>query len=228
MYNIGSIIDELGISAEVVARFAVIALIAAVIGLVISVITYVFQAVGFYSVAKRRGISGAWLAWFPVAQYWVAGSIADNYQSNINRKNTNFRLILLLLAISGSVIDAVVSGNAVNNLLDTFRAIAEMDSSAIYQASAETAAVGGIMGLLNSALEIALMVFWHISLYNFYCSCCPNYKAAFVILGILFPITVPFFLFCNRKKDEGMIPPQYAAPAGYTPYQSANNYTEYL
>ena len=36
---------------------------------------YVLQALGMYRIAERRGIHRPWLAWIPVANSWVLGSI---------------------------------------------------------------------------------------------------------------------------------------------------------
>ena len=46
----------------------------------LSIAAYVLQALGLYTIAKRRGISNPWLAWVPVAWVWVLGSISDQFR----------------------------------------------------------------------------------------------------------------------------------------------------
>ena len=48
--------------------------------LVASVTMYVLQSLGAYTVAKRRGIHHPWLAWLPIGNVWIWGSISDQYQ----------------------------------------------------------------------------------------------------------------------------------------------------
>ena len=38
------------------------------------------KTVAFYTVAVRRGLKNAWLAWIPVADAWLVGSISDQYR----------------------------------------------------------------------------------------------------------------------------------------------------
>lgn len=55
-------------------------------------------------------------------------------------------------------------------------------------------------------------MFQYIALYRIYKSCDPKNTTLFLVLSILFNITMPFFLFACRKKDLGM--PQPEAPEG--------------
>lgn len=72
--------DYLPDAASIGFAFLGIFFVFALIALVISVTIYVLEALGIYTIAKRRGIHNPWLAWIPVAQYWILGSISDQYQ----------------------------------------------------------------------------------------------------------------------------------------------------
>ena len=63
----------------------------------IGFVSSIFAAIGFYSIAKRRGILRPWLAWLPVGQNWIVGSISDHYQLEINYRTKNKRKVLLCL-----------------------------------------------------------------------------------------------------------------------------------
>ncbi len=74
-----------------------------VVLLAIAVADYVMTSLSIYALAKRRGIRGAGLAWVPVANYWVVGSLANELdaQKGITRKWNVTLLTLGLLSIGG-------------------------------------------------------------------------------------------------------------------------------
>ena len=63
---------------------------------ILSAVLYVLQAVGLYTLAQRRGIRYAWLAWVPVGSLWVLASLADDYQARVRGKQRKMRLWLPL------------------------------------------------------------------------------------------------------------------------------------
>ncbi|MBQ7802069.1 MAG: hypothetical protein IJ375_07080 [Oscillospiraceae bacterium] len=205
---------------EFVGEFgvAIIGILLAVVLVVaaVAILEYVFQAVGLYTIAKRRGINNPWLAWIPVANVWILGSIADQYQYVARGRVKNKRKILLILGIASLVVSGV------------FGVIGELAMTAMYNSGADSViAVSGVVGTLSSlvswGIRIAHLVFWHMALYDLYNSCNPENSVLFLVLGIVFGVTVPFFIFGNRKKDGGMPPrrpePQYVPPQYDRQYQ---------
>ena len=177
------------------------------IALTIGLVIYIFQSVGLHAIAKRRGLHHAWLAWIPVGTYWIVGSIADQYQYVAKGKIKNKRKILLSLSLASFVLGLVL--NVTSSILMLVTAQAE-------GAIAVSGMLGVIRSVINAVVSIALVVFWHMALYDLYCSCNPDNAVVFLILGIFFPITIPFFIFFNRKKDGGM-PPRKPEPRTYIP-----------
>jgi len=181
-----------------------------------SVVSYVLNAVGLYRVAKRRGIHHAWLAWIPVGCNWLLGSISDHYQYVANQKNTVKRRILLilsliLLAVSVAFISAIVA------------MVLSVESAAGASAAPAVAAIVlmvlsylGIFGL-----GLAVTVFCYIAYYDLFKSCKPGSAVLFLVLGILFNVTLPFFVFACSGSDKGM--PERRAPqsAGQIPFAPA-------
>ena len=45
--------------------------------LVAGLILAVLSALALYTIAKRREIANPWLAWIPLGQAWILGSISD-------------------------------------------------------------------------------------------------------------------------------------------------------
>ena len=48
----------------------------------VSVAAYILTALSLYTIAERRFFTGrcSWLAWIPIAQFWVLARISDDYQ----------------------------------------------------------------------------------------------------------------------------------------------------
>ena len=177
----------------------------------ILLVCYIFQSIGLYTIAKNRGIKNPWLAWIPIGDRWIAGSIADQYRYVAKGEVTNRRKIILGLSIASPIIGYIATG-----IIDTMIMMSGDASGAVLGAS-------GTLGLVNSILGIASFVFWQIALYDLYTSCNPEKNVLFLVLGIIFGFLVPFFIFFNRNREWGM-PPRRAAeaePVYDTVYQTA-------
>lgn len=162
------------------------------------IVSYVLNAVGMYRIAKRRGIHHAWLAWIPVGSQWLLGSISDHYQYVAKKKITGRRKSLLVMNIILAVMGSVVVTGA--TLIFSFAAGPEdlMGSGIL------------LVGLLVIAylvlfgLSVAVLVVSYIAYYDLFQSCKPNYAVLFLILGIVFNVTPPFFVFACSNSDGGM------------------------
>lgn len=202
-YSYGYNEELVNILAGVIGFLAVFMLIAAVISLVM----YIFQAVGVYTIAKRRGIKHAWLAWIPVASYWAVGCIADQYRYVAKGQVKNRRTIMLTLAIISAVLSgvtSVISGAGISALLEQMLREGGQITQGVVAGGAF--GVSALLSLVSSGVSIALLVFWFISLYDLYTSCDPKNNVVFLVLGILFSFLNAFFIFANRNKDRGMPP----------------------
>ena len=63
------------------------------------------------------------------------------------------------------------------------------------------------------AIVVTYTVFAFISLYYVYKSCNPDTAVVFLVLSIVIPATMPFFLLADRNLDRGMPPQAAGAPA---------------
>ena len=181
------------------------------VALGILLVCYIFRSIGLYTIAKNRGIKNPWLAWIPIGDRWIAGSIADQYRYVAKGEVTNRRKIILGLSIASPIIGYIATG-----IIDTMIMMSGDASGAVLGAS-------GTLGLVNSILGIASFVFWQIAMYDLYTSCNPEKNVLFLVLGIIFGFLEPFFIFFNRNREWGM-PPRRAAeaePVYDTVYQTA-------
>lgn len=162
----------------------------------LGIASYVLTALALYTVAKRRDIQKPWLAWIPVVNVWLVGSISDQYRYVVKGENKSKRKILLILNILMTALGCALVTCVV---------------VAVVQALWGTDPMDMIMGIAGLALPmggiaIAHAIVYFMALYDVYTSMDPVNNVLFLVLSILFGVTEPFFLFFNRNKDLGMPP----------------------
>ena len=194
-----------GMDEEFLTTFLVIFLGILGVVLLFSLVCWILRSMSLMKLAKRRGIANAWLAWIPVGNYWILGSVSDQYQHLVQGKVTSRRKIMLILAAVSFVL-----GGA------TFCLTLAQEIALIMEGEEAASAmllVGSIPGILNWGAGIAALVFYHICNYDLYRSCNPRNAVAFLVLGIIFSVCEPFFYLACRNKDLGFVVRESAAPA---------------
>lgn len=86
----------------------------------VSLAAYVLQAIGLYTIAKRRGIPHAWLAWVPVGCVWILGSISDDFKSRTTGRPHNKRKLLAALSVVLLVLSFLTVNVATTAVLKLF------------------------------------------------------------------------------------------------------------
>ena len=188
------------------------ALFSSVPSMLLSIATYVLTALALYAIAKRRGLKNAWMAWVPVVDMWLLGSISDQYRYIVKGENKSKRKVLLVLSIFSAVCTVVILCLAVGMVAGAV--------SGAMQAVTEEQLLGRVMGPLIGMLGllvplagvgIAMLIIRYMAMYDVYCSMDPQNSVMYLVLSIIFSVTEPFFLFFNRNKDGGM-PPRKQEP----------------
>ena len=150
---------------------------------------------------------------------WLVGSLSDQYRYVVKRENHIKRKWLLGLNILKAVLTIVLVVLVVVFAVNVI-------GGAMYRIS-EQQLMEEVLGLALSLLGVLLplagaaianAVIYYMALYDVYKSLDPNNSVVFLVLSILFKVTVPFFLFFNRNKDNGMPPRKQEQPV-YTTYQ---------
>ena len=171
-------------------------LVVYLLGLALGILLYVLRSLSLHTIAKRRGIRHGWLAWIPVGMLWVLGSISDQYQYVVKGKVRNRRGVLLGLFIASLVCTFFNSvGIAVAALA--------LGVGSLTSFTGWTVAIIFCL-LAAAAVSVTMVVFRYICLYDLFVSCDPSQAALFLVLSIVLPVTLPFFLMSCRKKDLGM------------------------
>ena len=179
----------------------------------IGIAAYALRAAGMYSIAKRRGLNRPWMAWVPVVDYYLLGCISDQYQYVAKGKVKSKRKVLLTLNIIMAALAVGMVGFYVAFIVRLVQGYMDPESPEM------VTSLMGVAGLVLPmvGIAIALAIVRYIALYDLYTSCSPQNNVLFLVLSIVFSITEPFFIFFNRKKDDGM-PPRRPEPE-YQPSQ---------
>ena len=210
----------LGPARNAAAAVIMIAILSTLtLGAIFAVVSYVLHSLSLYTIAGKRKIANGWLSWIPVGEGWILGSIADQYQLEVRSCEKNRRKILLglhlgalavqipmLIAEAAIIAEVLHTLPAVSGTLDVLSKIPEglqqLDMSRIMVPGV----VFAVCSFLNLAVIGCLLVFRYLCYYDLYTSCNPDTKQVFLVLSILIPLTIPFFLFADRKKEHGMPP----------------------
>ena len=179
----------------------------------LGIVCYVLGSIGMYSIAKRRGISHAWLAWVPVVNVWVLGSISDQFRyvtkAQVKNKRTTLLVMNLVYIVVVIALIAVLLMGAVD-LVTMGMAVAPNEEELMASALALLFQFLGFFAIIV-VLAIILAVFRFIALYDLYVSVNPSCAVLFLVLSVFLGVTQPFFIFFNRKNDDGM-PPRCDVP----------------
>ena len=175
--------------------------------MLLSIASYVLTALALYTIARRRGLKNPWLAWIPVADCWLLGSLSDQYRYVVDGQHKSKRKILLIFRILTAVMWVSLIGLLIKLCFHAVGSVfwGTMSDERIFQILHQALNLL-VMCLPLIGISIAYAVFRYMALYDIYKSLDPANCVLFLVLSILFGITDPFFLFFSREKDGGMPP----------------------
>lgn len=167
-----------------------------------AVALYVLGGIGLSTIARRRGIDKPWLAWVPVGNSWILGSIADDHQVKLGRKNPLLRKLLLWLSAAalGSIALYYVFYVVYVILLVTSTALNLEEAGILFVILFLLCMLA--LAVVMSVASMALNVLTYVCHYFLLDSCDPDKKTLYLLLGILFGPSI--FAFLCRNKDLGM------------------------
>lgn len=200
---------------------ALTGLLSSVPSMLLSIAAYVLSAMALYTIASRRGLNKPWLAWIPVVNCWILGSLSDQYRYVVKGENKSKRKVLLILNIVMCILSVVMALVAIMMVFQVIGGAAYgMDETELI--AAVLGPVAGVLGLCLPIMGVAIAyaVVYYMALYDVYKSLDPGNCVLFLVLSIIFNVTEPFFLFFNRNKDLGM-PPRRQEPAYMPPQEPA-------
>ena len=136
---------------------------------------YVLTALGLYTLAKRRSIHNAWLAWIPGINCWLIGCISDQYRYVTKGQIKSKRKALLTLTIiQMALILAFVASLVVTVFCGMESASYYTGYSAVMREVMAPLIVTLGLFLPMMAVGIAKMVVYYMAMYDLYTSCAPE------------------------------------------------------
>lgn len=203
-------------------------IISLVIVIGISATIYIIGALGVYTLAKRRSMDKAWLAWLPVGQELLLGRMSDDISME-EPPFKNYKWMLWYPIAAGAYlliqfIDLGVQLFALPGIMEY--AILTNNPMGAMELFASS---GGIVSMITSSLaslvSVGLSVIGGILLYRVYKRYNPRAALAFAICGSIFGLHWLFLFLIRKKQPLFAHYPQnaYGAPMYYNvPPQNPN------
>jgi len=191
-----------------------------VLSFALGIAAYVLSSLGLYTIAQRRGIRNPWMAWVPVLSVWILGSIADQYRYVARGEVRSRRKVLITMAVLqvvawiAVVVLLIVMVVSIVMQAPNFDSMGQKELMNVMLKS--LLPVGGAL-MVMGIISLIAAVFRYIAYADLFASCDPDNKVLFLVLGILFSVTLPFFVFACRKKDLGMPPRRVQQPISPEP-----------
>lgn len=193
----------------------------------LGVLVYVLQALALYAIAERREIKKPWLAWIPVVNVWILGSVSDQYQYVVKGQVKNKRKVLLGLNIAIAVIVSVILSVAIWLVVDLVRIAFDMPTYAdvkemlvsnlmyYFGSNIVLLALLSILAISLTVLAVMQTVYFYMALYDVFRSCDPKNSTLYIVLSLVGNFMVEgvycIFLMLCKDKDLGM-PPRKPEP----------------
>lgn len=174
------------------------------VGLLVGLVLYIFESLGLYRMAGKCRMRYSGLVFIPFVNLYYLGRLAQRGAVAYGKKALPFHVLLPL----GSALTALLGGGLAT-------AVTVVGARWIigfgYRYVDEDAMLGffGIVLVVSALLvliALATAVFEYMALYQVYRLFVPENAAVYLVLSILVPVTMPFFLFAAGGREPGGCP----------------------
>ncbi len=141
------------------------------VSLILGLITYIFNAIGLYTMAKNRQFDYPWLAFIPTANNYLMGGLIND-QVSIGSFNIPYAKIFLTLLSFASAI-----------IMTTLGMIPYLGS------------------VLIILISLAIAFYYYAALFRLFTLYDQKHSLAFLVLSIFFPFLKAIFIFTIRNKE---------------------------
>lgn len=171
------------------------------------IVSYVLRSLSLYTIAKRRGVSGAGWAWTPIIGVdWLIGKLADQYDLKRTGNNRKFSKVLLILT---SILYGVILLTYLILVVVMFTfAIRESVGTGSVSETPEFAALLIVYAIFFLALLAlyATGILEIIAFYKVYDSCAPKKAILLTFLSVMFGnLAYAICLTAVRNRDDGYL-----------------------
>lgn len=198
-------LTELGLPEEAVSFFFTFFIGAIAVSAVIGIAIYLLESISVYKMAKSAKIKNPWLAFIPVANDWVFGTLAEKYKKKNGTKSARFGIILpvlegivLIETIALTIFTVISIKEITGYALDAVNTSSEMAPEQFMSLIPVIILYFALM-----AVAIAYAVVFFIALWRVYSSFDKSNATLYIVLSVIFTISVPIILFIirNRKPE---------------------------
>lgn len=194
--------------------------------LILSIVIYVLTSVGLMRCASKLGFRMPGLAFLPIYNSYLTGKIAERHACG--KKLSHLKIVLLIGHAATMLFSVLLNVIYIFFTIQlSFNETIDMESLLVFSGFLI------IFGIFLTVISIVYLVFHYIALYHLYSMFNPKNKVLFLVLSIVFPVTVPFFLFaCGKSQPVDYIdnngnvhrtpPPMYGYPFYVPPYGNVN------
>ena len=138
-------------------------------------LSYLFEAIAFYKMSKRRNDRYPWIAWIPFANEYRRGKIAYNTKSG--------GIAMLICKIATVIFTILVYMGTKND-----NAVIEVVTKFIY--------------VISLTLSIGATVFYYITTYKIYKKYSKKYVIMTILTILTLGALEPIFVFAIRNNDQ--------------------------
>ena len=171
-----------------------------------SIVTYIIYGVSMLTIAKNRGLSGGWMAFFPFVSWFQLGKVADDIREKTTDKKSSLRVWMLICSLVTVGIGALALLLYVIFIVVGMFGMRTEGTAMAAMPSMLVMIVMLLLELVAFIPYIALFILQYVCLYQIYADYAPDKKVLFLILSIVFSIIFPFFLFAIRNKPAQSLP----------------------
>lgn len=198
-------LTELGLPEEAVSFFFTFFIGAIAVSAVIGIAIYLLESISVYKMAKSAEIKNPWLAFIPVANDWVFGTLAEKYKKKNGTKSARFGIIL-------PVLEGIVLIETIALTIFTVISVKEITGYALDAVNTSTEMVPEqfmslipviILYFALMAVAFAYIIVFYVALWRIYSSFDKSNATLYIVLSVIFTISVPIILFIirNRKPE---------------------------
>ena len=197
----------------------------------LGLLVYILEAWALYTIAQRRCINKPWLAWIPLVNVWILGSVSDQYRYVVKKEVKNKRKVLLglniacaalllvmVIAIFWLIGSLLMMGFSMDRISGDILASGDNMNRVAMELFADKLVALLLLCIFLLAwlvLVIVQMVYYYMALYDVFCSCEPKNSTMYLVLSLVGNVVVEgaycIFLVLCKDKDLGM-PPRKPEP----------------
>lgn len=167
-------------------------LLVIMLAFIVSVVCYVLMSMGLYKIAKRRNINNAFLAFIPIANSYLLGSVSDDINRTMN-KTTKNATKLIIFNIAATIISIIFTPFAsLSSLISSMTGFAMVFS-----------VITSLIGAVSFVVSVIYSVFYYISLYSIFKEYAHDKAVLYLVLSIIFYPFASLFMFLIRNKTSG-------------------------